>query len=125
MVVNLNNIGGWRCVNMHTYRHAKTNVVLSWCYWLHAIVSGVSLILFILCYFPPDMNQLQTSRRSRIDQLKRIDYGGFILYAGGLICLLLALCKFFNVHDQESRLTSIQHGVGSNINGTAEGLLHC
>ena len=82
MVVNLEAIGGWR-----------------WCYWLHAIVSGVSLLLFILCYFPPGLEQL--TRQSRLDQLKSIDYGGFALYAGGLVCLLLGLCMSLNEHSRE------------------------
>ncbi|OAA57978.1 siderophore iron transporter [Niveomyces insectorum RCEF 264] len=60
-------------------------------YWLDTITVGVSLILFALCYFPPGFNELQTGTFSKRTQLRRIDYGGFALYAGGLVCLLLAL----------------------------------
>ncbi|KIW04526.1 uncharacterized protein PV09_04280 [Verruconis gallopava] len=78
-------------VSGHIETHVRCTVTIwVWCYWLHGIVSAVSLVLFILCYFPPGFHQLQ-SRKSRLDQLQSIDYFGFILYAGGLICLLLGL----------------------------------
>ena len=75
MVVNLASIGGWR-----------------WIYWLHCIFSAVSCVLFIFCYFPPDIHQIQT-KQTRLNQLKQIDYIGFVLYAGPLISLLLGLSK--------------------------------
>lgn len=60
-------------------------------YWLDAITVGISFILFALCYFPLGFKELQGGRTTRKSILKHIDYGGFILYASGLVCLLLAL----------------------------------
>ncbi|CAI6290664.1 unnamed protein product [Periconia digitata] len=59
--------------------------VLGW-----RIVCAASIVLFVFCYHPPDFKQLQRGTTAR-QQLKRIDYGGFALYSGGLVCLLLAL----------------------------------
>ncbi|KAF9870587.1 hypothetical protein CkaCkLH20_11893 [Colletotrichum karsti] len=61
-----------------------------WCFWLNAITTGISLVLFLVCYFPPNFEQLTTGV-SKIDQLRRIDYGGLVFYSGGLLCVLLAL----------------------------------
>uniref|UniRef100_A0A0B7K2X7 Major facilitator superfamily (MFS) profile domain-containing protein n=1 Tax=Bionectria ochroleuca TaxID=29856 RepID=A0A0B7K2X7_BIOOC len=61
-----------------------------WVYWLNAITVGTSLVLFFVCYFPPDFDQLSQGT-SKKDQLKNIDVVGFLLYGGGLVCLLLAL----------------------------------
>lgn len=65
-----------------------------WCFWLNAITTGLSLILFLLCYFPPNFEQL-TSGVTKREQIRRIDYVGLLLYSGGLVCLLLALCMLF------------------------------
>jgi hypothetical protein len=65
-----------------------------WCFWLNAITTGLSLILFLVCYFPPNFEQL-TSGVTKREQLRRIDYVGLLLYSGGLVCLLLALCMLF------------------------------
>ncbi|VUC21569.1 unnamed protein product [Clonostachys rosea] len=61
-----------------------------WVYWLNVITVGTSLVLFLVCYFPPDFSQLSQGT-SKKDQLKNIDFVGFLLYGGGLVCLLLAL----------------------------------
>ncbi|CAK7204997.1 hypothetical protein SEUCBS139899_007760 [Sporothrix eucalyptigena] len=74
-------------------RYMVANPKFGWraLYWLDVITVGVSFVLFAVCYFPPGFRELQGGRMSRRAILKRIDYGGFILYAGGLVCLLLAL----------------------------------
>jgi hypothetical protein len=43
--------------------------------------------------FPPSFKELQGGK-SITHELKQIDYGGLFLYSTGLVCLLLALCKF-------------------------------
>ncbi|ERT01322.1 hypothetical protein HMPREF1624_02566 [Sporothrix schenckii ATCC 58251] len=74
-------------------RFMAANPALGWraLYWLDAITVGLSFVLFALCYFPPGFRELQGGRTTRRSILKHIDYGGFLLYAGGLVCLLLAL----------------------------------
>jgi hypothetical protein len=64
----------------------------SWCYWMNVVVSGVSLILFTTCYFPPNFRQLN-STKSRMEEFMELDFGGFFLYAAGLIMLLLGFCE--------------------------------
>lgn len=59
-------------------------------YWLCAITTGTSVVLFVTCYFPPGFEQL-THGMSKKEQWKNIDYVGFALYAGGLVGLLLSL----------------------------------
>lgn len=63
-----------------------------WCYYLAIITTGLSAILFAFCYFPPGWD-VKHKGQSRLDGLKQFDYGGFVLYAGGLILVLLGLCK--------------------------------
>lgn len=67
------------------------NVAGGWrfTYWVAAIVNGISLVFFVLFYFPPAFNDL--SRKSRLRAVKEIDYVGFVLFVGPIICLLLAL----------------------------------
>ena len=64
-------------------------------YWLNVITNGIALILFLFCYFPPNFEQLNMGRSKKRDTLRHIDYVGFLLYGGGLTCLLLALGRSF------------------------------
>ncbi|KAI9718535.1 MAG: hypothetical protein M1812_003986 [Candelaria pacifica] len=61
-----------------------------WFYYLSTICAGVSLILFILFYFPPNFQQIHRTSTKRTE-LKKLDYGGLIMYTGGFIILLLGL----------------------------------
>ncbi|KAJ5152785.1 uncharacterized protein N7482_009263 [Penicillium canariense] len=62
-----------------------------WDYYLNIITCGLSLILFVFCYFPPGWEAKHKGQTSRLDELKSFDYLGFVLYAGGLILILLGL----------------------------------
>jgi MFS family permease len=64
-----------------------------WTYWLAAIINGIGLVLLFVFYHPPNFSDLQ-SKKSALSQAKEIDYIGFVLYAGSIICILLALSKF-------------------------------
>jgi MFS family permease len=63
-----------------------------WNYYLSCITSGLSAILFILFYFPPGYSQLHDNE-PRWGQVRKLDYGGLVLYSGGLVLVLLGLCK--------------------------------
>lgn len=102
--------------------HGTTLTSYRWCFYLNVIVCGVSIILFIFCYQPPKFHQLQRGVTRR-EQLKRIDYGGFVLYAGGLVCLLLALCQLSAHIETLSLLTGSQLGEVNNIHGKALNVL--
>ena len=64
-----------------------------WNYYLSIITCGISLILFVFCYFPPGW-ETKHKGENRLEGLKKFDYVGFVLYAGGLILVLLGLCIF-------------------------------
>jgi len=64
-----------------------------WNYYLNAISCGLSVVLFVLFYFPPNFSQL-TRNASWRSEVKRSDYGGFVLYSGGLVLVLLGLCEY-------------------------------
>ncbi|EON69199.1 hypothetical protein W97_08558 [Coniosporium apollinis CBS 100218] len=63
---------------------------LGWrmCYWLNVLVGGLSLALYALCYFPPNFRMIH-SRMTRMQEFKELDYGGLVLYSGGLILVIL------------------------------------
>lgn len=63
-----------------------------WNYYLNIITCGLSVILFAGCYFPPGWN-VKHKGESKLNGLKNFDYLGFVLYAAGLILVLLGLCK--------------------------------
>jgi MFS family permease len=69
---------------------SNTKLGWRWNYYLNAISCGLSVILFVACYFPPTFSQL-TSNASWRSELKKFDYGGFVLYSGGLVLVLLGL----------------------------------
>lgn len=63
-----------------------------WAYYLNIITCGLSVILLVFCYFPPGWN-LKREGESKINALKKFDCFGFVLYAGGLLLVLLGLCE--------------------------------
>ncbi|CAK7202848.1 hypothetical protein SEUCBS139899_005575 [Sporothrix eucalyptigena] len=69
---------------------AKTALGWRWCYYLNLISSAISVILYVLFYHPPRFNLLHT-KRSRWNEFKHLDFGGLILFTGGLVLLLLGL----------------------------------
>ncbi|GLA13952.1 hypothetical protein AnigIFM62618_011370 [Aspergillus niger] len=78
-----------------------------WTYYLNIITCGLSIILLVLFYFPPGWDA-KRGNESRIDGLKKFDYIGFLLYAGGLILVLLGLCE-----SPVPALTRFFHGANS------------
>jgi len=83
---------------------------------MNGCVALISLVLFFFCFFPPNFRELQPGK-SRMTEVKRIDYGGLVLYMGGLICLLLALCKTTLPGTILTSTDSTQLGATSNIHG--------
>lgn len=67
----------------------KTELGWRWCYWLNVIVSGLSLVLYIVCYFPPNFRMINPEL-TRLQELRQLDYGGLILYSGGLVLIMLS-----------------------------------
>ena len=59
-----------------------------WCYYLNVIVSGLSVVLLAICYFPPDFHMIN-KELTTLQELRQLDYGGLFLYSAGLVLLLL------------------------------------
>jgi hypothetical protein len=59
-------------------------------YYLLIAVNGGSLICYVLFYHPPNF-RMKHRDASRIQLIKHLDFGGIVLYTGGLLLLLLGL----------------------------------
>ena len=75
---------------------ANTEKSWRWNYYLAIITCGLSVVLFALFYFPPGW-EAKHGGQSRQSELKTFDYGGFVMYTGGLILVLLGLCEYLVV----------------------------
>ncbi|PGH10485.1 hypothetical protein AJ80_07528 [Polytolypa hystricis UAMH7299] len=73
-------------------RSFVTSTALSWRwnYYLNLIVNVLSAVLFYVCYKPPSYKMLHVGK-SMSEQLRQLDYGGIVLYSGGLTSLILGL----------------------------------
>ncbi|CAK7231301.1 hypothetical protein SBRCBS47491_007883 [Sporothrix bragantina] len=73
-------------------RTLASNTALSWrwCYYLNLITSAIAVVLYVLFYHPPRFNMLHT-KRSKWNELKRLDFGGLILFTAGLVLFLIGL----------------------------------
>ncbi|EED20904.1 siderophore iron transporter, putative [Talaromyces stipitatus ATCC 10500] len=69
---------------------ANTAKSWRWSYYLNIITCSISVILLVFCYFPPGWNSKHKGV-SKMEGVKKFDYIGFVLYAGGLILVLLGL----------------------------------
>ncbi|KIH87497.1 siderophore iron transporter [Sporothrix brasiliensis 5110] len=61
-----------------------------WCYMINVIFNAVTLVLLLLCYFPPNLNQLHTKWTWK-DELKKLDYGGILIFTAMSVLILVAL----------------------------------
>ncbi|TKA69436.1 hypothetical protein B0A49_03776, partial [Cryomyces minteri] len=61
-----------------------------WSFYLDIIVAGLAVILFFFFYHPPNF-QLLHKNRSKMEQLKRMDFVGFALFTGGLAIFIMGL----------------------------------
>jgi len=55
------------------------------------MMMGVAIILQILFYRPPSFRQLHGSERTRMQELKRVDWIGMLLIVAGLVLFLLGV----------------------------------
>lgn len=61
-----------------------------WSFYLDIIVAGLATVLFFFFYHPPNFALLHKNR-SRMEQLKRMDFVGLVLFTGGLATFLIGL----------------------------------
>lgn len=87
-----------------------------WCYWMNVVCAGLSIVLLVLCYFPPNFHELQQNM-TKMQELQRIDYGGLSLYSAGLILILLGFCKLDSVNFDAQLIIVLKHGLPVPIPG--------
>lgn len=61
-----------------------------WCYYIGIIFGVLSTAGIVMFYFPPSRPQFDYDK-SRWQEIKEIDYLGFLLYTAGLTILLIGL----------------------------------
>ena len=72
-----------------------------WSFYLNIIVASLTVILFYFFYHPPTF-QLLHKNRSKMEQLKRLDFVGLILFCGGLGVFLIGLAWGGSVYPWKS-----------------------
>lgn len=60
---------------------------------MNCMFCTASAVLYYLCYRPPKFEDIN-GRKSKLQQLKELDYLGLVLYSGGAIAVLLGFGKF-------------------------------
>lgn len=59
-------------------------------YYINIAVVGMATLVLFLCYHPPSFDHLHVGR-SKMEQFKRQDFLGLVLFTGGLIIFLMGL----------------------------------
>jgi Fungal trichothecene efflux pump (TRI12) len=69
------------------------NTVLQWrwSYIIGCIVNALATVLYVFFYHPPNCHQLHVGGKSKLQQLKTLDYVGIFLYTAGLVLFLIGL----------------------------------
>lgn len=63
-----------------------------WAFYLGVIANGFALSLIVIFYWPPNFLDLHLEDgKTRLDQLKELDFVGLLLSGGGLTCFLLGV----------------------------------
>ena len=55
------------------------------------MMMGVAIVLQVLFYRPPSFRQLHGSERTRMQEIKRVDWIGMFLIIAGLVLFLLGV----------------------------------
>lgn len=71
---------------------AYTDIKWRWNYHINLIANVIAFVLFYVCYHPPSHKQLHAgSGRTVRQELRELDWGGLILFSGGLTSFILGL----------------------------------
>ncbi|MCJ1372698.1 hypothetical protein MMC20_003923 [Loxospora ochrophaea] len=62
-----------------------------WSFYLGIIVTSVSIIGFVLFYWPPQYGHLHQTGKTKRQQLLSLDYVGIVLFAAGLALFLIGI----------------------------------
>lgn len=71
--------------------YQNTALQWRWSYIIGCIVNTIATALFLFFYYPPKYRQLHVSGKSKLQQLKTVDYVGIFLYTVGLVLFLVGL----------------------------------
>ncbi|ORY09230.1 fungal trichothecene efflux pump [Clohesyomyces aquaticus] len=66
------------------------NLGWRWTYYLNIIVISVAIILLFFCYQPPNFRMLH-EHKSKMQQVKELDYLGMFLWTAGLVLFLMGI----------------------------------
>ena len=71
--------------------YENTGLQWRWSYILGVIVNAIAVILYFFFYHPPTYEMLHVGGKSRIKQLKTLDWLGILLFTAGLTVFLIGL----------------------------------
>ncbi|KAF1916634.1 fungal trichothecene efflux pump [Ampelomyces quisqualis] len=71
--------------------YLNTELQWRWCYILGIIVNGLAIILYYFCYHPPTYEMLHMGGKSKMRQLKTLDWVGIFLFSTGLVVFLIGI----------------------------------
>ncbi|CAG8975243.1 hypothetical protein HYALB_00011943 [Hymenoscyphus albidus] len=69
----------------------NTGLQRRWSYILGCIINAIAAGMFFICYHPPTYLQLHVGGKSKMSQLKGLDWVGIFLFTTGLVLFLIGL----------------------------------
>ncbi|KAL1596485.1 hypothetical protein SLS60_009131 [Paraconiothyrium brasiliense] len=71
--------------------YENTALQWRWCYILGVIVNTFAIVLYFFFYHPPTYEMLHVGGKSKLKQLKTLDWIGIFLFSTGLVVFLIGL----------------------------------
>ncbi|KAF2032852.1 fungal trichothecene efflux pump [Setomelanomma holmii] len=71
--------------------YLNTELQWRWCYILGVIVNSLAIILYFFFYHPPTYEMLHVGGKSKMRQLKTLDWLGIFLFSTGLVVFLIGM----------------------------------
>jgi len=62
-----------------------------WSYYLCIIIISITILFFYFFYWPPTYDHLHVNGKTRLEQIKTIDYVGIVLFSAGLGLFLIGI----------------------------------
>lgn len=62
-----------------------------WAFYLGIVSNAFALSLIVVFYWPPGFINLHTDGKTRLQQVKELDFVGLLLFGGGLTTFLLGV----------------------------------
>lgn len=90
----------------------RTAVGWRGCYWLVLAINAFSTLCWVLFYHPPSFRMLHKDA-SKMELIKKLDYIGLFIYAGGFIILLMGLLWGGNLYPWNSAHVIVTITVGA------------